>query len=74
MKANLQIAQTIADQIGARAFQMLGTRQKFADGPGLLFDIRGSRRWNKIRVELDPQDTYTVTFYKQGGAPEFKVR
>ena len=68
----LQVAQTIADQIGARAFYMMGTRQKIADGPALLFDVRGSK-WKKIRITLTPMDTYTVSFFRQGPRPQFKV-
>jgi hypothetical protein len=67
MSANIAIAQTISEQIGHRAFFLMGTRHKMADGPALLFDLRGSRTVNKIRVRLDPSDTYTVTFWKIRG-------
>lgn len=61
---NLAIATTIAKQIGARAFFMLGTRQKLATENGLLFDLRGSPlHIHKIQVRLDPSDTYTVQFW-----------
>ena len=62
------IADTIADQIGARAFSMMGTNAKLSDGKSLVFNIKGCQRWNKCRVDLAGDDTYTVTFYKVRGA------
>jgi hypothetical protein len=62
--ASLAVANIISEQIGPRAFLMMGTRHKLADGPALLFDIRGSRRFNKVKVSLTPDDTYTVEFWK----------
>ena len=73
MTTDMTIANTIAEQIGHRAFLMMGTRHKMADGPALSFDIRGCREWKHIKVTLDPMDTYTVSFFKQGPRPEFKV-
>lgn len=61
------IAQTIADQIGGRAFLMMGTRHKMAYGQTLIFDIRGSKKFNKVRVTLTPLDVYTVEFIKVRG-------
>lgn len=61
------IAQTIADQIGGRAFFMMGTQYSLADGPALVFNLRGSPTCNKVRIELTPADLYDVTFYKVRG-------
>ncbi len=61
------ITQTIAAQIGARAFFMLGTRAKFGDADSLSFDIRGCPLFNRIRVTLSADDTYTVHFLKIRG-------
>lgn len=64
---NLAVATTIAQQIGVRAFYMLGTRTKLATKNGLLFDLRGSPLGiNKVQVNLEPSDTYTVQFWKAG--------
>jgi len=67
------IAQEIARQIGPQAFFLLGTTQRHIDGPGLVFNVRGSKTCTKIRVRLDPDDTYTVTFFKIGRPPSFKI-
>lgn len=63
----LAVANTIAQQIGHRAFLMMGTRNKLGDANSLVFDVRGSGDVNKVRVSLEPSDTYTVTFYKVRG-------
>lgn len=63
----LAVANTIAAQIGARAFFMMGTRQKSGDANSLRFDIRGSPRGNRICVTLDASDTYTVQLLKVRG-------
>lgn len=62
----LEVANTIAEQIGARAFLMMGTRVKVGDSNSLTFDIRGCPKINKIRITLIG-DLYTVTFYKSRG-------
>lgn len=63
----LTVANTIAAQIGSRAFYMMGTRQKLGDSYSLRFDIRGSVRGNRICVTLDASDTYTVELFKVRG-------
>lgn len=68
-----QVAEEIARQIGGRAFFMMGTTQKNIDGPGLTFNVKGSKAWNKIRVRLDADDTYNILFLKIGRAPSFKM-
>lgn len=61
---NLEVAQTILDQIGSRAFYMMGTRHKLGGENFLSFDIRGCSKFNKIQVTLEPLDTYKVEFFK----------
>lgn len=74
MATDMSVATEIARQIGSRAFMMMGTKgDKFGDKDALVFKVRGSKRVNKIRVRLDPSDTYTVTFWKLGPAPYFEV-
>jgi hypothetical protein len=62
-----QIASTIAEQIGAGAFRMMGTRQKVSLSGDLIFDIQGCVRFNRIRVHLSGMDDYTVTFSRMMG-------
>lgn len=65
--ANLDVANTIREQLGHGCLRMLGAQQLLGDANSLQFKIRGSRKVNKIRIVLDPSDTYTVTFYKVTG-------
>ncbi len=68
------IAQEIANQIGHKAFVMMGTKNdRWCDGNALIFTVRGSRKWKKVRVTLAVDDTYTVEFFKISGAPDHKV-
>lgn len=60
----LSVANTIADQIGAKAFLMMGTKYKLGGENFLSFDIKGCPNFNKIQVTLNPSDTYTVEFFK----------
>jgi hypothetical protein len=60
----LQVANIINDQIGGRAFFMMGTQHKLGGPNDLTFNIRGSVAFNKVKVTLTPDDTYTVEFYK----------
>ena len=58
------VAQTIAQQIGNRAFFMMGTKlDKWADGNALIFKVRGSKRVKMVKVTLAADDTYTVGFF-----------
>ena len=65
-QTDMTIANIIAQQIGGRAFFMLGTNQKIGDERSLAFNVRGARETgvNKIRVTLELDDTYTVEFWK----------
>ena len=73
METDLTVARTIQIQIGADAFRMMGTNHQVGDEKSLMFNIKGCRAFNKIRVTLDPSDTYTVEFIKVGKAPTFKI-
>ncbi len=64
MKSNPEIARTIIAQLGNLTLSMLGAKNLINLGNGLRFDIKGSRKVNKIAITLSPDDTYTVTFYK----------
>src|SRR4051812_17080735 len=73
MTTDLTVANTIAEQIGNRAFIMMGTTQKVGDEKSLMFNIRGTKFCNKIRVTLNASDLYDVEFIKIGRAPGFEV-
>lgn len=66
---NLEIANTIRDQIGHRAMIMMGARNLLAHDSALSFRIRrNARSINTIKITLDPCDTYTVEFLCVRGA------
>jgi hypothetical protein len=62
----MQVAETIKAQLGGRALYMLGASQLVGDANSLMFAIKGCRTVNKIRVQLDASDTYTIQFWKIG--------
>ncbi len=64
----LAVANTIAAQIGHKAFSMMGTTLKLGDSYSLVFNVRGCRLWNKIRVEhnIERGDTYSLRFMRVG--------
>ena len=57
------VATETARQIGGRAFMMMGTRHKLADGDSLVFDIRGCRIINKIKITLNSMDLYDIEYW-----------
>jgi hypothetical protein len=60
---NLEVARTIAAQIGRGAFRMLGAKDFVGDAKSLTFKIgRNGKGVTHIRITLDPDDTYTVEF------------
>lgn len=63
----MTVADTIVEQIGNRAFFMMGTRSRARSGNSLSFDVRGSK-YNYVKVTLEPSDTYTVEamYYRHG--------
>lgn len=61
------IAKTIYAQIGNQAFQMLGAINFISDKNSLKFKIRGSKKFNYIKIALNSLDLYDMTFYKVWG-------
>ncbi len=60
----LSIANTINEQIGHRAFLMMGTKHKLGGENFLSFDIHGCPDFGKVQVTLCDDDTYKVEFFK----------
>jgi len=58
-----QVAETIYQQIGRRAFFMMGASQMVGGPLDLTWNVKGVEGVNRIRVTLDrASDTYTVDF------------
>jgi len=62
-----QVAQTIANQIGKRAFLMMGAGPLIADGNTLRFRIKGCHKINMIKITPQGSDTYKMEFLKVRG-------
>lgn len=60
--SNLTVAKTIQQQIGHKAFCMMGTKHLLGSENSLSFDVKGSRFCSHILIRLDPSDTYTIEF------------
>lgn len=74
---NLEIANTIKDQLGGAKFVAMTNAHSFTRGhdvPMLLFKIPTApkNRASSVRITL-VNDEYTVDFFKQKGAPTFEV-
>lgn len=62
------IAQTIAQQIGKQSLVMIGAKNFAGSETALLFSVgRNSKNVNKIKINLDADDTYTVSGYSIRG-------
>jgi hypothetical protein len=61
---NATVAQTIAQQLGNGTLAMLGAKNLLSDYTSLSFKISGSKKCTNIKIALEANDTYTVTFYK----------
>ncbi len=60
----IEIANEIIKQLGGNHFRaMTGARDMMAIDKGLAFGIPRTKGINKIRIILEPDDTYTVTFW-----------
>ena len=68
--SDLTIAREIMRQLGPQAVALLGANSIVGGENFLQFSIRGCRKINKIRIELDPSDTYTVSFWHIGRGGE----
>jgi hypothetical protein len=67
---------TLTQMGGQRRLKaMIGAKDFFSDDKGqtLIFRFKCCPEWNRIKITLDADDTYTVTFEKVGRAPSFKV-
>lgn len=61
----MNTAQTIAAQIGNRAFAMMGAKNLLGGDNHLQFKVgKNAKGVTHITVTLDPSDTYTVKFDK----------
>jgi hypothetical protein len=78
----MDVANTIVEQLGGRKFiAMTGARFFVGDETGVAFRLPGAGGFckkgiNLVRVELDPNDTYTITFSRlsrKQGLPHIKV-
>lgn len=66
MSNNYQVAETIRQQIGNRAFVMMGAKELVATETSLRFRIgQNSKRITHIHVTLTPDDLYTVEFWRK---------
>lgn len=72
MNTETTTAQTIANQIGSKAFYMMGRPQLIADGNSLIFKPKGSTRINRIVITLTGLDLYDIQFTKFRGM-EIKI-
>jgi hypothetical protein len=70
---NMTVARTIQSQIGPLAFLMMGTQNLVGSDRALSFNIRGSKAFDHVLVELEPSDTYKLTFSKKARRPDFGV-
>lgn len=76
----MSVAQTILAQLGGNRFvAMTGAKNLTSDRNCLIFRLPRQRGFvkdgiNAVRVTLEPSDTYTMTFFRQMGAPTHAVR
>jgi len=62
-----QVAQTIKNQIGFWALAEVGARNFAYDADSLYFECKPTTRIVKVKITLDPSDTYTVRVFKKDG-------
>lgn len=67
----MNVAETILSQLGGRRFAVMTGAKQFVGGDRLLqfgLPARAAKAGiNKVRVTLDPSDTYSLAFYKVRG-------
>ena len=76
MSYDQTVAKTILAQLGGSRFvAMTGASSFTSDAKTLSFRIPSNnrKRIKGVRVELTPDDLYTVTFLKQRSKPTFEV-
>jgi hypothetical protein len=70
---NMQVAETILNQLGGNMFLLMTGSKDLMAGAGsqdlsLSFTVGSNeKRISKCRIVLNPSDTYTVSFYKGRG-------
>jgi hypothetical protein len=65
----IEVGRTIAEQIGTRAFMMMGAKNLMASDTSLQFKVgRNAKGVTNIVIRLDPSDTYTVRFARVRGS------
>lgn len=66
---DLTVANTIRDQIGNRAFVMMGATNLLGSSDSLQFKVgSNAKKVTHVRIVLDKSDTYTVSFHRCHGA------
>lgn len=65
--SNLEIANTIKNQLGAKCLFMLGAKNLAGGSNFLSFRIRGSKLANYVKITLNISDLYEVEFGKIRG-------
>ncbi len=66
--SDLLVATCIREQLGRMAIMMMGANKLVGDCDFLQFNIGSNpQKVSKIRITLEPSDTYRVTFYGRGG-------
>ncbi len=62
----MEIANTILDQLGGNKFlAMTGANHLLADGNTLRMTLpKNNSRANRLYITLDPDDTYTMRFFR----------
>jgi len=75
MNEQKMTAITILEQLGGNKFvAMTGANNFVYDKHGtILFSFKGSKVFNKLKIRLNSMDTYDMTFFKLGRAPNFKL-
>jgi len=70
---NMQVSQTILEQLGGRRFIAMTGAKRFVGGNNTLsFKLPSTPHYvakgiNGVRITLNPSDTYTVSFFKSRG-------
>lgn len=66
--SDLMVAKTIKNQIGGLAFAMMGAKNLVGGDKYLQFKVGSNpKNVSTVKVELDPNDTYKVSFYNRRG-------
>ena len=65
---NIETVKTTYSQIGHKALTMMGAYNKSYDSKdgSISFKIKGSKKFNYIKIALNGLDLYNITFMKIG--------